>query len=618
MDHQRRSRLHDRSRPAARRRWSIAAAVITTLVCGSMATGRSAAIVPPPTTAPQRSTTTLPTRPTTTTVPTRPTTTTAIAGVTTTDPPTTPSTAGATTVPPPTTVAQPTATAAQPISEPPTTPPTSEPEVASYVMSNPIVVDPDVPASNGPIIVDASVWCVPNVIGAQFEITVQNIDAYHYPPPLPATYVWTLGDNSGPPFTLSAWESASIHLSTSDVGSQTFTVTDEWLDVSTTVDIVTPDCSNAPAPSSDPLPPIVKVTAVSCWEGLGDGGGGQFSFHVTNVPGDDGTTRPYEWWVSDGITTLTSGAIDSLADGASAGLVVPIAKGGSVVLVVRDHVEPALQVTVEVEIPPCAPPAEDGPIPAAPEIVWTVVSCVEGYGAAEFVVLNANYPVLGGPGEVEYTWTLANADTVVETYTGWFYDGGVHTFFKEPLKQGDYVATISVAGSPELGNSATLTVPDCFEPQPASMPITVLNMYSVCQPGHSTETIVLRLKHKLPDDGFSWTLKGNGPNAASDNQYTFADGKPTLLAIADVPAGAYDFTISSHSMPDVTATVGVDIGECGDSPSDAADPADPDDPDDTTSPADPADPAQPSTTEPAPPMETLPATALSGVLPETR
>ena len=616
----------------------------------------------PTTTLPPRSTTTAPrststsaaATPPTTGAPATTTTVTATTAPTTppTVPPTSPTSPAPTSVAPtstvvtPATVASTTATT-QPVPEPPTSPSTSPPSTAPvaepFVYSFPVVVDPEDPALQPPVIVGASTWCQGNFDEGQIGIAVQNVDAYHYPPPFVATYAWTLTDaaadvTSSGTFELAGWETHAVHLSTTLVGPRTFTVTDVALGTSASVDLDLPDCVNAPPPVvADPLGPAVVIASVVCSEDINaTSGTGSFHVHIQNPPGDDGTDRQYDVDVLAAQVSVWTDTTEPLFDGSWADEDAAFFHSGSYMVMVNDHDSPALAVAVAVDVPECAPapppPADPSP-PNAPLIIDVSTTCADPVledGRADFVRLNPNWQFLGGPGELTYDWSVVTGTTVVQSFQGWFNASGVYVSFLQPLAPGEYTASINAAGFPALGNSVTFTIDDCtLQPQPDPVPLAIYGVTTLCLPGDATESAVWVVEQHgtVQPAWFEWTIRDDAMlSVDTDSPVTILDDQPTPLSSRALPLGTMHLTVTGVADPAVTASATFDIGPC-------TDPVDPVDPSTTrptrrnpptpprraapTSPLEPTEPSEPAGTTSLPPAvpDTTPPT---GLLPATR
>ena len=561
----------------------------------------------------------------------RESTTTTIAPTTSTSPITTPPTAPPTDPPPPPAETTPTSTT-QPIPDPPPPPPTSEPEVAPFIISSPVVVDPDDPVAPPPVIVTATSWCQVNWPEAQVEFVVQNVDLYHYPPPFEAVYSWTFSTSYGK-FTLAGGESADVHLSTTHVGTFTFTVTDDELGGTASVQVEVPDCTNPPPPPADPLPPLIVVPVVTCADDFGaNNGSAAVSFLVTNPPGDDGSTRSYEFsvtWV-DSQLVVDDGDFGLIDDSDWIAHDTLDLHSGTYMITATDQADAALTASVSVEVPPCepdVPPAEPVPPLAAPQILSVTTQCADPVlddGRADFVLLNANYLFLGGTGYLDYDWTLESTSAVIESFSGYVSKSGIFQLMKQPLAPDTYTATISVTGFPSMSDTVTFTINDCsVVPQPAKPPLDVYGLNTFCIPDDDTATLFF-VVDLLNPDSIAWAVMDGQDEVAQDSHVLFDGNVGNPVAVRYLPAGSYDLVVASNNDPSVSVSIPFAIGTCVA----AVDPGDPGDSGDPTDPTTTTDPAQPTTTSTTPtttttmpptdPAGTLPPTALSGVLPATR
>lgn len=609
----------------------------------AMSAGGPDALIPQPTstttsapgpvpTRPQRTTTTavagsLP-GPSTTVAPIEPATTVAVAPVT---PPPAPPTGGPVPEPPVST------SVTQVISPASEGPELSEPETAPFVKSSPVTVDPENPAVQPPVVVDVAIYCVNGTPGA--KVLVQNVDPYHYPPPFEAHYDWELTDGSSVlddgSFDLAAWDTRIVYTATPAVaGTFVFTIVDDELDASASADVVLPDCSTEPAPSLDPAPPVVIVPSVACAEDFGaDNGSGSFTFAVYNEPNDDGSVREYEFaasWVDEQVL-VAEGPLGTLASTQWADGEVLSLHSGTYMLGVSDVGDFSLGANVSVEVPPCdpdVPPVEPVPPLNAPTIVDVTTQCADPVlldGRADFYVLNDNYQVLGGTGELVYDWTLS-LGSVVESASGHYLGTpGLHTFFEAPLAPGDYTATITVTDFPELTDSATFTIYDCTGAQPDHGLVIIAGWTTMCFPGDPAETLLFFVHHYAQPQHIGWKLVDGATTIAEVPELALDGTFGNSLSAANVPAGTYDLVVTSFADPAGPATTAVEIAPCpatGDpldpsDPVEGVDPSDPSDPVDPVNPIDPVDPADPASATEA--VTTGPtASSQTGMLPPTR
>lgn len=299
-------------------------------------------------------------------------------------------------------------------------------------MTFPVIVDPEEPMIQPPVIAGVSTWCQGSFDEGQVRVIVQNVDPYHYSAPFQATYDWTLTNDSSTltsgTFGLAAWETQIIGLSTTTVGTFTFTVTDIDLGGSATAEVDVPDCVNAPPPPvGDPLPPTILVAAVSCSEDYGpDDGTGDFRFYVYNPGGADGSPRDYDYDVQWEQVSINSGLTSTAFDGGWTDGVGTFVHSGTFMVIVADHDDPSLTAAASVEVPECPPPPppSDEPAPPNPPVFINVaMTCADPVlldGRVDFVVLNPNWLFLGGPGELTYDWTLTDGTSTVESFEGYF------------------------------------------------------------------------------------------------------------------------------------------------------------------------------------------------------
>lgn len=595
-----------------------AAVTAVAIAAGAVASPSSAAIVPPPsTTLAPRPTTTPPPRPTTT--PLAPTTTRPAA----TTPPST-DTTPAPTAPPPVTAATTTTTttAAQPIPDPPTNPPTSaaqtsspetsEPQTAPFVVFAPVTVDPEDPAVQPPVIVDVTTGCINGFAFA--KVLVQNVDLYHYPEPFEAFYDWTLTDGTtaleSGSFQLLAWDTRVVHLDTTGPGTYTFAITDADLGSSAGAEVVLPDCASQPAPSPDPLGPLVIVPSVTCSEDLDpDNGSGVITFAVHNQPGDDSTAREYDFavtWTQEQVK-VAFGFHGSIGDTHWMARDIEYVHSGTYLVTVTDQADPALVANVSVEVPACAPdmpPAEPVAPLGAPQILQVSPHCADPVlldGWASFTLFNPNYQFLGGAGDLTYDWTLESESAVIESFNGYFNVSGTDSTISPQLAPGTYTATITATGFPDMTDSATFTIADCtVDPEPAPEPLVVYGVTNVCIPGDDTGAVFFVVDHLLHPNIVGWAFLDGQDVLASNPEVHLQGAGNHVLSARHVPAGSYQLVVTSSTDPSVVVSTPVEIGMCG-GPADPADPIDPVDPVDPTTTTTPGDP---TTTVPGDPTTT--------------
>ena len=471
-----------------------------------------------------------------------------------------------------------------------------------------MIVDPENPAVLPPVIVNVAIWCPANFPEAQLRFTVQNVDLYHYPPPFKASYSWTKvysgGDSSGH-LTLSGGESDVVGSSTSVTGPLTFTVTDDDLGGTATIEVDVPDCTNPPPPVANPLPPVLIVPMVTCAEDFdADSGTGTISFLALNTPGDDGSARSYDFsvtWV-DQQTTEDDGSFDDILDSLVADHKSVALHSGTYTVTVTDQADPTLATSQSVDIPPCepdVPPAEPAPPLAPPDILSVSTQCADPVlldGTAGFVVLNANYLFLGGSGELGYELTLSSGSPAVEfvaaTYSA---PAGVANLGASQLAPATYTATFSFLEFPELTDTVTFTIDDCsVNPQQPASPLDVYGVSAFCLPGDDTETLffVIGLLHPGFVEWVEWSVMDGSKTLGYDSQEN-PGSTFNPVAVRHVPAGSYDLVVDTHIDPLLEMTLPIEIGTCA--APDPADPADPADPPTRQIRADPADPIVPPT-----------------------
>jgi len=589
---------------------------------------RQAAIVPQPTTtAPQH--TVAPTRPPVTRPPSSSTTPTTSTPPETRPPTTSPATTGTTTVPPGTTTSLPTTspptssapappTAAPPTAAPATSPPvtaaievstTTEPPTAPFVMSSPVVVDAEDPAPKPPVIVDVAVTC-PDL--AAVTVLVQNVDTFHYPAPFPAIYAWTLADDvstvdSGV-LQLTGLEFGVSIAETVAAGTYTFTVTvtDADLDVAAATDLVVADCGSLPAPSPDPLPPVVIVSSVTC---VSLDFSGWVGFAVQNDGPDDGGARPYEYDVValETQTQVDAGNIADVPDGGWATRQATGLNAGTYLLGVVDSLDPDLAAYVEVDVPACPPP----PPPEFPAHsldftflgVSTKCAVPPGADGSAHVHVLDHIPLTADAYD-NYEVTVAQGDDVVLSFAGGWTGPGTHSLYLFDLAVGDYEMTVTTSdpfdsATPPVAHGVTFTVGICPGPVPGQDEPHVWGISTQCLAGDDTETLFYFVDHPFQPSPIHWAVKQADTDVVGSDGPTFLDGADDNLRIVrGLPAGdGYTIVVTSDggNHPSVESSPFA-IHECA-QPVDPADSTEPP-PDDTAPPPDDTELAEPGDTEP--------------------
>ena len=570
---------------APRRRWTAGAATVVAVmvvVVGATCSTATTALIPQPTTTTRsRPTTSAPvtTRP-------RPTTTSAVQTTvpipTTTSPPNITSPEQVTTSPAlPTTTTRTESNTTPAVNPPDSTttvqpvpePPTSEFQTAPFVMSAPVVVDPESPVVQPPVIVDVTTYCVNGSPGA--KLLVQNVDTFHYPVPFEAFYDWSLTDANATVLDdghlqLLAWGTDVIYLDIVDPGAYLFTVTDTALGAMSSAEVVLPDCANQPAPAMGPFGPLVLVPSVTCAEDFGpNNGSGVFTFAVQNQPNDDDSARDYDFAVTwtQQQTLVDSGDLGSLGNTHWIIHDVKYVHSGTFMVNVTDADDAALVANVSVEVSPCAPDVPSvGPVAplAAPQILHVTPHCADPVqldGWAEFIVLNANYLFLGGTGDLTYDWTLESDSAVIESFNGYFHVSGAHMTKSPPLGPGTYTATITAAGFPDLTDSATFEILDCSGPQP-DYGLVVYGVSTLCLPGDATEALYFVIDHYADPNIVGWSINDGQGIVAGKPEVHFEGDQNNQQSARHVPAGSYELTVSSLSSPGASFSTPIEIGSC--------------------------------------------------------
>lgn len=428
------------------------AGMLLIVLCGFLLTlpqgaGRavSAALVPPPCGVPGTPacpTTTLPVPGSTMTSTSTSTSTTATP---TTLPATTPSTVPPATTPaasslptdPPATV--PPITAAQQVSSTTT-------EVAQQQVSAPLIVDPADSAGQPPLILATGSICSDaNAPDGQAWATFLNVDAYHYPPygPFLAYYDWVFAQgavevSAGSSKTSASGDSYHV-LSPGQLapGTYLFTVTDRYLGLAASAEIVVVACVPGPPPLPAPWPPVAAIPAVECAD---EAGYGRAWIAVHNHGGDDGSERSYSVKVTQGQSVVSATAFEGpVADDSWAVLSDYIDEGIYDVVIVDDQ-DPALAASVELVVPPC--PGGPPPAPTDPPLVAPTITVDAPCFASPAVSSNVGLHLVNN----HFDQFGGNVSTVYEVVIG-DGDGGVYEFFDVDLYPGTtlYVGTGKLA-----------------------------------------------------------------------------------------------------------------------------------------------------------------------------